>query len=75
MKYGDGTEVLLHDRVDLGGGMTGSVVAVFDNGRYTPDYPKEHWGHLAQGALVKSSEMGLVHFPVPSVDFTLIRRG
>ena len=75
MKYEDGTEVLLHDRVDLGGGMTGSVVAVFDNGRYTPDYPKELWGHLAQGALVKSSEMGLVYFPVPSVDFTLIRRG
>lgn len=75
MKYEDGIEVLLHDQVDLGGGMTGSVVAVFDTGMYTPDYLEEHWGHLAQGALVKSPQMGLVHFPCPDVDFTLIRRG
>jgi len=75
VKYEDGFEVLLHDRVDLGGGMTGTVVAVLDTGMYTPDYLEEHWGYLAQGALVKSSEMGLVHFPYPDVDFTLIRRG
>ncbi|MGY8564430.1 hypothetical protein L0938_13530 [Paracidovorax citrulli] len=75
MKYEDGFEVLLHDQVDLGGGVTGTVVAVLDTGMYTPDYLEEHWGYLAQGALVKSSEMGLVHFPYPDVDFTLIRRG
>ncbi len=74
VKYEDGFEVLLHDQVDLGGGMTGSVVAALDAGMYTLDYLEEHWGHLAQGALVKSSEMGLVHFPCPDVDFTLIRR-
>ena len=38
MKYEDGFEVLLHDQVDLGGGVTGTVVAVLDTGMYTPDY-------------------------------------
>jgi len=31
--YEDGTEVLIQDRVDLGGGMTGSVFTVIDNWR------------------------------------------
>lgn len=39
MKYRDGKEVHIGDYVDLGGGMSGVVVAVIDANAFSSDYP------------------------------------
>lgn len=75
MNYADGQEVLLGDQVSLGGGMTGSVVAVIDTGEYSKGYLIEDWSYLLTGALVVSPEAGLVHFPASDQDLVLISRG
>lgn len=74
MKYADGQEVLLGDQVSLGGGMTGSIVAVIDTDNYSDGYLSEDWSCLLTGALVISPEAGLIHFPAPDQDFELICR-
>lgn len=74
MKYADGQEMLPGDQVSLGGGMTGSIVAVIDAGRYSDGYLIEDWSYLLTGALVISPEAGLVHFPAPDQNFELICR-
>jgi len=74
MKYIDGKSVLLGDRVDLGGGMTGVVVAVIDVGEFSSGYPADEWSYLSVGALVESSEGGLIHCPESGHDFALLER-
>lgn len=74
MKYVDGKSVLLGDKVDLGGGMTGVVVAVIDAGEFFSGYPAGEWSYLSVGALVESVEGGLIHYPDSEGDFTLLER-
>lgn len=74
MRYADGQEVSLGDQVQLGGGMTGSVVAVIDTGEYSKGYLMEEWSCLLKGVLVMSPEAGLVHFPTPDQDLVLVDR-
>lgn len=74
MKYLDGREVHVGDSVDIGGGMSGIVVAVIDSGKYGFDYPEAEWEYLKVGALVESPEMGLLYVDNPFHDFELIAR-
>lgn len=70
----DGQQVLLGDLVDLGGGQTGTVVAVIDTQSYAAGYSAESWNYLVQGALLEAEGFGLVHYPSSEHDFKLIRR-
>lgn len=63
MKYIDRKSVQLGDKVSLGGGMTCIVVAVIDAGEFSIGYPADEWSYLSEGALVESSEGGLIHCP------------
>lgn len=63
MKYEDGQSVLLGDKVDLGGGLTGMVVAVIDASEFSGRYLASEWEYLLFGALVESEECGLIHYP------------
>ena len=74
MKYLDGQAVMLGDKVDLGGGMSGVVVAVIDEDQFATGYAKADWGVLIRGALVNSGEAGLVHYEEASEDFLLVER-
>jgi hypothetical protein len=74
MKYADGQEVLLGDNVSLGGGMTGTIVALIESGEYSQGYLNQDWSGLLTGALVHSAEAGLVHFPGPDQDLALMNR-
>jgi hypothetical protein len=74
MKYADGLEVLLGDKVSLGGGMTGVVVAAIDSDNYSTTDLRRDWSYLSHGVLVQSSEAGMVHFSGPDADLQLIRR-
>lgn len=74
MKYADGKSVLLGDKVDLGAGVTGVVVAVIDSNEFANGYKAEEWAYLLVGALVESEEAGLTHYPNSDNDFELIKR-
>jgi len=74
MLYQDGQQVLLGDLVDLGAEMTGVVVGLIEENLYATGYSNNDWGVLKVGALVESSEAGIMHFPTPYVDFVLIER-
>ena len=63
MRYLAGHQARLGDRIDLGGGMTGIVVALVDEDLYDARFPKSEWGVLKDGILVESPEAGLVHYP------------
>ena len=47
-------------RVD---GITGIVVAVISEGKYSTAFPAEDWAYLKVGVLVDTVEAGLIHFP------------
>lgn len=74
MEYMDGKPVLVGDKVDLGGGLTGIVVAVIDVGEYSSGYDAEEWRYLSVGALVESTEGGLIHCPESGTSLKLIER-
>ena len=74
MNYSDGRPVRVGDLVDLGTGMTGFVVAVIDDGAYSPKYPASAWAYLQEGALLESKALGVLHCTDASHDFALIAR-
>ncbi|KJC41573.1 hypothetical protein UB31_20280 [Bradyrhizobium sp. LTSP849] len=49
------------DRIRIDG-MTGRVVALISEGRFSPDYPAEQWAYLEVGTLVDTDEAGLIHY-------------
>jgi hypothetical protein len=74
MRYLDGRDILLGDKVDLGGGMTGVVVGCIEEGEFADGFPKDKWGYLAKGVIVKSEQAGIIHYPKSDVDLVLIQR-
>jgi len=74
MKYTDGQEVRLGDRVALWGDCHGTVVCSIDTDEYTSDFPRSQWEYLRHGVIVRSEKMGLIHYLEPDEDFELIGR-
>ncbi|MCC8447150.1 hypothetical protein [Xanthomonas translucens] len=74
MKYSNGEVVLLGDKVGIGGGGVGIVVAVIDTGEYSSGYAADEWSYLSAGALVESPQGGLIHYLDAEHDFELLER-
>ncbi len=74
MKYPNGDDIRLGDRLKLWDGGYGVVVCSFDTDEYTPDCPKEEWGYLKKGVLIRSDQYGLIHYLEPEEGFELVRR-
>lgn len=74
MKYEDGQKVLIGDKVDLGGAMTGVVMCSIDDAIYSTEYPESKWGYLKKGIVVHSELAGDMHYPESYVNFVLIER-
>ena len=74
MKYPDGQEVRLWDRVDWSGS-PGLIVFSIDTDEYSPMYPKEAWEYLGSGVMIDTQAAGLVHTSDPDEDLRLVRRG
>lgn len=72
MKYCDGQDVLLGDRV-IADNSDGVVVCVIDDNQFSEKYP-EGWGYLKTGMLIETKAMGLVHYPQVDEDIILIER-
>jgi hypothetical protein len=74
MKYADGQEVRLGDRVKLGQDEGGVVVASIDTGEYTDEHPEAQWAYLKKGVMIKFPIYGLIHYEDPEPDLQLIGR-
>jgi len=44
-------------------GMTGRIVALISEGKFSSDHPAKQWAYLEVGILVDTDEAGLIHFP------------
>jgi hypothetical protein len=70
MKYIDGKEVLLGDRIQLWDGLAGTVVCLLEERRSIPDFNFAEWAYLAKGIVVETDEAGLVHYEEQSGPIT-----
>jgi hypothetical protein len=43
--------------------MIGVVVAILEDGKFSPKYPATEWAYLMTGLLVETAEAGLIHYP------------
>jgi hypothetical protein len=75
MNYLSGEEVLLGDRIEIGGDSGNIVVCVFESGVFSESFPKEEWDYLKNGFLVKSQKMGTVYYPEIPPGLNLVSRG
>jgi hypothetical protein len=71
MKYPDGQEIKVGDKVKLWEGCYGIVVASIDTGQYGPGYPEHEWGYLKAGILIDSDVAGLIHYLEPEKSLSL----
>lgn len=74
MKYPDGQEVRLGDKVKLWNGCFGVVVCSMDTDEYTDAYSKKDWEYLKTGVLIQSDKAGLIHYIQPEESMQLVER-
>ena len=66
MKYPDGVEARLGDRVRFSNGDMGTIVFSIDTNEYSEKYPKEEWEYLSVGVMVETDEGSLIHYEDPN---------
>lgn len=75
MKYSDGVEIRMGDRVRLHGMHNGVVVVSVDTDEYSDECAKNVWeSELKSGVLVKCDEGALVHLDGTDPDPNAITR-
>ncbi|ESK54892.1 hypothetical protein [Acinetobacter tjernbergiae] len=74
MNYQTGEMIDLDDYVELSGDMTGIIVIIVEDSKYSKSYPKEEWGYLERGLLILSNQAGLIHIPEISGNIKLISK-
>lgn len=75
MRYADGNEAKVGDRVAINEKYRGVVAADIDGGEYSEGFASG-WEHLKTGILVDTDFGGLVHYPNPEHEhIVLLERG
>jgi hypothetical protein len=75
MKYPDGTEARLGDRVRLRNGDTGVVVASMDTNEFSAEFPAPNYADLQTGILIRTDNGALVRLEEPDHSDLLEREG
>jgi hypothetical protein len=76
MKYADGQQVFVGDRVRITHDMTGVVIADMERGVYRDENAKDSWSSLKFGIMIESEEAGPFHYGEDHVgELELIGRG
>ena len=73
MKFPDGSDVRLGDRVKITNGDTGVVVASMDTSEFSREYPAENYAHLKTGILILTDKGALVRLEEPDHSRLLMR--
>jgi len=66
MKYPDGKEAQLGDRVKFSNGDTGTIVFSIDTGEFSKDFHEEDWRNIKKGVMVRTDNGALVHYEDPN---------
>jgi hypothetical protein len=74
MKYPDGQEVRVGDRVKLGDDDQGVVVASIDSDEYSDAHSRAQWAYLKNGVMIEFPKHGLIHYEQPEPDLQLVER-
>jgi hypothetical protein len=74
LKYLDGQDVKIGDRVRLGDDSGGVVVASIDANEYSDKHPRAQWEYLKKGVMIEFPKHGLIHYEVAEPDLQLIER-
>jgi hypothetical protein len=74
MKYNDGSEAQLGDRVRVGGDSSGVIVCSIDTDEYTADFSRELWSYLGAGVIIQFANYGLVHYERADEDLEFLGR-
>lgn len=74
MRYPDGQDVRLGDRVRLGQDDGGIVVASIDTNEYSDEHPKVQWSYLKKGVMIEFRQYGLIHYEEADPDLRLVSR-
>ena len=74
MKYSDGQDVKVGDRVKLGKDDKGLVVASMDTDEYSVEHPRAQWAYLKKGVMIEFPVHGLIHYEQPEPDLQLVER-
>jgi hypothetical protein len=72
MKYPNGHDVRVGDRVKLWRGQPGTVVCSIETGDFSTEYPKTEWAYLKHGIIVKTDSGEVFHYTEVDEDFELI---
>lgn len=72
MKYTDGKQAKIGDKVLIGGQFNGLVVADLDSDEYSADHSREQWSYLQSGLMIDTDFGGLVHYEQNSLENELI---
>jgi hypothetical protein len=72
MKYPNGQDVRIGDRVKLWDDQPGTVVCSIETEDFSQEYPKAEWGYLKQGIIVKTDSGEVFHYTEADEDFELI---
>lgn len=74
MKYSDGREVRVGDKVRLWEGCYGLVVCSLDTHEFSKEYPKNNWDYLKSGVVIDSDRAGLIHYLESNEDLEFLER-
>ncbi len=74
MKYPDGQDIKVGDKVMLRGNGEGLVVCDIANGVFTSEYSDAVWSYLEEGVMIDFGELGLVHMKEAEPDLLLLHR-
>jgi len=74
VKYPEGAEARIGDRVELWDGNFGVVVCSIDTNEYSESYPQDVWQQLGAGVLILSEQAGLIHYKEPESRMRLLSR-
>jgi len=74
MRYPDGREAKVGDKVQCWAGCIGVVVASMDTDEYSTEHPRAQWGYLREGVMIETDKVGLVHYIEPEPGMILLER-
>jgi hypothetical protein len=69
MKYANGNIAKMGDRVRLWKDYFGTIVCSIDDDEYTSEFPKDEWGYLKVGILIRADNGALIHYVEADEDF------
>jgi hypothetical protein len=74
MRYADGRDIKLGDKVELWNGCFGEVVCSIDTDEYSEEFSRSDWSYLRSGVVIRTESKGVIHYIEPDEDLKLMKR-